>query len=236
MLKKWLLGMITPLVVVMLVFSLIGCDNGSGGSGKIEEPTVINGYYGVTSDGKSIEVIITPISRDVEWGATNEYVIRIDGVEKSKGTATKSGSTINFTPGDGSSVSVSNYNGGAPSVSVTKDGTTYTAQTMVTSRDYYYSVGAATGQTSTEIQQIFSGKTPEQIYNYYLKNSQYFSDYDYEEGTFDDIVAFGKYWKCPDSQLSQVSKDMNSGKVFGVGYYRHSQYGNIVFFVSKLPL
>jgi len=214
-----------------LAFTFSCSSDDGGDSGEIVRPNVIDGYYGVTFDGKTIEVL-------VNWSTSNAYTIKVDGSSVSQGTATNSGGIMTFTPSDNSAVTVTGYaeGGEAPLVSVENSGTTYTAQTMSTASDYYYCVGAATGQSSLQIQQLFAGKTPEQIYSYYLSNPQYFDDYDAEEGTFDEIVEFAQYWKCPNSELSRISNEMNSGKFFGVGYYTHPQYGNIVFFISKIQM
>lgn len=239
--KKKLSGTMTLPVGVMLIFCLIGCSNDGGGSsssnesGGVVKPTVINGYYGVTADGKTIEVIITPTAHNVnvDFGTANNYVIKIDGVEKSKGTVTKSGSAIVFTASDGSAVNAAiNSNGDLTSLSVTKSGATYTAASMVTSSDYFYAIGGPTNQSEKQIKEDFLGGTPTQIKNYLYTH---LGDYDYHEGTFDEIMAFGKSWKCPDKELSQISKEMNSGSFYGIGYYKHSQYGNIVYCVSRLP-
>ena len=236
MLKKRLFGLITLMVGVMLIFTLMGCGGGGGGGG-IVRPDQINGYYGVTAAGNIIEVILEDGTTLTINYSGKDYVIKIDGVEKSKGTASKTGSTITFTPSDGSTVNNVNlnYNGDPTGLSVTKanDGKTYTAQTIVTSSDYFYAIGGPTSRTEADIKNNFlTAKTPAQIKTYLVSN---LIDYDSEEGTFDEIAAFGKFWKCPNSELSRISEEMNSGKFYGIGYYKHSQYGNIVYCVSRLP-
>jgi len=218
-------------LVAVIGFSFAACKDDEE-EAAVVAPTVINGYYGVTANGESMEVIITPASRaTVEWASQNTYSIRVDGTEVSKGTAVKSGSVITFTSTDGSAVIVGSYDAdGSPKVSVTKDGKTYTAQTMVTSSDYYYAYGAPTSDSYDKIQSNFKGKTPKQIYDQYLKNS----DGDGDWGTWDYIVQFAGFYECPNSELSRISSEMNSGKISGTGYYTHSSFGNIVYYVSRI--
>jgi len=233
--NKLIAGMITLMVGVMLVFTFIGCSGGGGGG--VDRPDQINGYYGVTATGNVIEVILDDGTVLTATYTNAGYVIKIDGAEKSKGTASKTGSTITFNPSDGSTVNNVNLNsnGDPTGLSVTKanDGKTYTAQTMVTSSDYFWAIGGPTDRSESDIKNNFlTAKTPAQIKSYLQANLW---EYDADEGTFDDIIAFGKSYKCPDSELSRISQEMNSGKFYGIGYYKHSQYGNIVYCVSRLP-
>jgi len=230
MLKKNLFGMITLMAGVMLVLTLsLGCNNGGGDDG-IVRPNIINGYYGVTNDGKTIEVIIEDgVTLTVDDYANKTYVIKVDGVEKSKGTVTKSGSTITFTKSTGDNVSGIITSGSLASLTVGS----ITSITMVTSRDHFYCIGGPTSQSEEQIKQNFlTGKTPTQIKSYL---ETYLNDYDYDEGAFDYIIEFGKSYNCPNKELTRISEEMNSGKFYGVGYYKHKEYGNIVYCVSRLP-
>jgi hypothetical protein len=223
---------------------VVGCDNGNGGGDGIITPNIINGYYGVTSDGKTIEVIFTPSpsNRNASRSITvyNSYVIKIDGVVVSVGTVTNTGGTITFTPTDGSTVTPTLTGEVLDSISVTSsDGITYSAD-MNEAADFYYSIGAATYMTLAECQALINGKTPEQVYQYCWGNTELFlDDPDDAAGTFDDMVAFGRSHSCPDAEISRVAKELNSGKISGVGCYSYSENGytyNIMFFVSKVPL
>jgi len=230
--RKFLLG----IIAVSLLFGMliVGCDDNKD---SIETPVIFNGYYGVTDDGDTLEIIIKEgtakniavTSRMVTWGANNTYEIKINGKVVSSGTAAKTGDNITFTPSDGSSVTVDGYTSGAPNITVSKGENTYKAKTVV-AQDYYYAIGGPVNKTLAQLRNDFAGKTPEQIYNAYF----YVSGYDYDAGTWDYICEFGKYYQCPDSELSRVAKEMNDGNISGVGYYTHKQYGNIVYYVSKI--
>jgi hypothetical protein len=235
MLKKRLFGMITLMVGVMLVFTLMGCS--SGGGGGIIRPNIFKGYHGITSLGKFIEMIFDDETDLTSDYSGKEYVVKIDGAERSKGTATKTGTTIKFTSSDGSTISDVTLDGsGVPTnLSITKanDGQAYTAIYMAISSDYFYAIGGPTSQSETQIREGYlTANTPSKIKNYLQIN---LNDYDVDEGTFDEITEFGKSYKCPDEELSRISEEMNSGKFYGVGYYKHKEYGNIVYCVSKLP-
>ena len=227
------------IIAVSLLFGMliVGCEDEKD---SIETPVVINGYYGVTSDGKTLEIIIKEgtakniavTSRMVTWGANNTYEIKINGKVVSSGTASKTGESITFTPSDGSSVTVDSYTSGAPNISVSNGENTYKAKTVV-AQDYYYAVGGPVDKTLAQLRNDFAGKTPETIYNTYF----YLVDgYDWDAGTWEYICEFGKFYQCPDSELSRVAKEMNAGNISGVGYYTHKQWGNIVYYVSKVPL
>jgi hypothetical protein len=243
-------GMALGLVVLSTVF--MGCKNPSGGGTDpgIVRPNVINGYYGVTADGKTIEVIVTPssssnvlsntnVSRSVTYTVSNAYVIKIDGIVVSSGTVDNTGGTITFTPTDGSIINSSPSSGGVlTSISVTSSGVTYSAS-MHEAIDFYYAIGAATTYTLAECKALMAGKTPEEVYAYCWSAGETFFDPDSDSGTFDEIVAFGRSNDCPDTEISRVSKDLNSGKISGMGSYSHVVSGityNVMFYVSKVPL
>ena len=217
---------------------IVGCDDNKD---SIETPVIFNGYYGVTDDGDTLEIIIKEgtakniavTSRMVTWGANNTYEIKINGKVVSKGTASKTGESITFTPSDGSSVSVDSFNNDALGVSVTPAGGVGVIKAnTIAAKDYYYAIGGPINKTREQLQTDFAGKTPEQIYNAYFK---LVDGYDYDAGTWDYICDFGKSYQCPDSELSRVAKEMNAGNISGVGYYTHKQWGNIVYYVSKIP-
>jgi len=233
--RNFLLGIVAA--ALLFGVSVVGCDDDKG---SIETPVILNGYYGVTSDGKTLEIIIKEgtaqniavASRMVIWGANNTYQIRVNGVVVSSGTATKTGESISFVPTDGSSVDVNSFSNDALAISVTPpDGIAPISATTIPAKDYYYAIGGPINKTREQLQADFAGKTPELIYNTYFK---LVDGYDYDAGTWEFICDFGKYYQCPDSELSRVAKEMNAGNISGVGYYKHKEYGNIVYYISKI--
>jgi hypothetical protein len=235
-------------VVLMTVFFIFtGCDNGSTGGNEITRPTVFNGYYGVTTTGETIEIIIsTPVSanilhsnglsRSVNWSASSPYEIKIDGVVVSRGTCTNNNGKIGFSPTDGSTIAVTGYTGMVPKINVTKNGTTYSSSTLKEAVDFFYGIGASTYMTESQMRTNFSGKTPEQIYQWCINNTSYFPDYpDQRAGTFDTMVAFGNEYSCPIAQINRVTDEINSGNISGWGFYVHPQYGNIIYGISRIP-
>jgi len=122
--------------------------------------------------------------------------------------------------------------GGTFQISVTKDGTTYTSVVLVESADQYYAIGVSTTASLADIRDYTKNMTPEGVYTAMLR---YGDRYGSMTGTFDDIVATGRADGCPNSELSRISNEMNSGKISGFGYYPKSER-NIVYYVSKLPL
>jgi len=239
--KIKLLGVIA--MVALIGFSMTDC--GGDSDDGIVTPTVFDGYYGVTASGETVEVIITPPAsssiRAINWSVTNNYVIRLDGTEKSRGTVAKSGSTITFNASDGTVVTATEYNSSTETFKITVkkgDEVLFSVETMVTSADHYYALGALTTLSLAEIQRLIKGKTPEKLYEECWNNTNYFSYPSFSDGTFDELVVFAKNNGCPDSEISRVSKELNSGKISGFGYYKSPDYPSqyIMYFVSKLQL
>jgi len=237
--RNFLLGIVAA--ALLFGVSVVGCDKDDDGEDPVVSPVVINGYYGVTSYGETLEIIIKEVtaqsiavaSRMVIWGANNTYQIRVNGVVVSSGTATKTGESISFVPTDGSSVDVKSFSNDALAISVTPpDGIAPISATTIAAKDYYYAIGGPINKTREQLQADFAGKTPDKIYNDYFK---LVDGYDYDAGTWAFICEFGKYYQCPNSELSRVANEMNAGNISGVGYYSHSSYGNIVYYVSKIP-
>jgi hypothetical protein len=236
-------------VVLMTVFFIFtGCDTGGGGGDdEIVRPAIFDGYYGVTTTGETIEIIIsTPVSaniiqlnrfpRSVNWSVSSTYEIKINGVVVSRGTCTNNNGKIGFSPTDGSAIDVTGYTGMVPMVTVIKDGVTYSSSTLKEAVDFFYGIGASTYMTESQMRTNFSGKTPEQIYQWCISHTSYFPDYpEQRTGTFDDIVAFGNEYSCPIAQINRVTNEINSGSISGWGFYVHPQYGNIIYGISRIP-
>jgi hypothetical protein len=234
-------GFFVFLFSMMLSFGLafVSCDHGGGGSGSENgTPNVINGYWGVTDEGKNIEIIVTPsvsssAARASNWSTGDSYVATVDGEVVSRGTIVASGGSISFTSTDGSSVNIT----GNDIVITSSTGTTYSG-TIVPAQDYFYCIGAITDYTQSEIVSFFSGKTPEQVYNYCsTTGSNHFSWPDTEKGTWEEIKAFGKEYSCPNGVIADIGNTLNvNGNVSAWGYYRYPDGYNIMFYVAKVPI
>jgi hypothetical protein len=234
---------------VVIGFGLAGCDNGSGvGGGGITTPEVINGFYGVTSDGKTIEIVITPKSSNStlfsksavsRWTTGDDYFVYIDRVKVSGGTitVTAENDSITFVSNDGSSVS--SITTTAPgNITITPNGGTAYSGKVVAAEDHYYCIGAATDASKAEILSVFSGKTPEEVYRWCSTyGTSMFLDYpESKAGTWNEIVLWGKGYGAPDYVISGMAEELK-GKVSAVGWYRWASEGyNIMFYISRVPL
>jgi hypothetical protein len=239
-------GFISGMLAVLLtfVFALTGCPTGNGdpdtpplaGDG-ISTPAVINGYYGVTDDGKTIQIVITPsgnqnVSKSIKWTNHDVYTAYVDGQVVSKGTITASGGSILFAPSDGSSVNIT----GDSIVITTSGGTTYNGD-IIPAADYYYCIGATTDYTKNEINTLFSGETPEEVYNFCSTTGASHFDYpDTVEGTWENIKAFAKLQGCDDSMVSKIAKELDSNVSAWDYYYTNKYNSNVMFYIARLPL
>jgi hypothetical protein len=239
------------MLVVLLVFGfiLMGCDTGNGtGNGIVipeaKTPSIINGYYGVTSDGKTLELLITvpsaskaisKLARAVIWEENCPYTLKVDGVVISTGTIKNTDGNMTFVPSDSSTVTPTFDNTGVITrISVTKaDGTTYSGDTYE-SKDFFYCIGAPTSYTASFIKTKFEGMTPEQVHEYCWSHSQYFSYPDSDSGNWEEIKVFGRSYKCPETLINSVGARLE-GKVSAWDSYTHSEYGLIMFYVSRIP-
>jgi hypothetical protein len=216
----------------------MGCDHGDGEGGENGTPNVINGYWGVTDDGKNIEIVITPsvsssVAKAANWSTGDSYIAKVDGAVVSRGTIVASGGSISFTATDGSSVNIT----GNGIVIKSSAGTTYSG-TIVPAQDYFYCIGASTDYTQSEIASQFSGKTPEGVYNYCSTTGYYHFDRpETEEGTWEEIKAFGKKYACPNGVIADIGNTLNvNGNVSAWGYYKHPDGYNIMFYIAKVPI
>jgi hypothetical protein len=235
------------LLVVLLAFGfiLMGCDTGNGHSDSwAKTPSIINGYYGVTSDGKTIELLttipsaskaISGLARAVIWEENCSYTLKVDGVVISTGTIKNTDGNMTFVPSDSSTVTPTvDSTGVITRISVTKaDGTTYSGDTYE-SKDFFYCIGAPTSYTAGFIKTKFDGMTPEQVYEYCWNNSQYFNYPDSDSGNWEKIKAFGRSYKCPETLINSVGARLE-GKVSVWDSYTHSENGLIMFYVSRIP-
>lgn len=233
----------------MLALALAGCDDDSGDGGRTS-PEVINGFYGVTSNGKTIEIVITPrssgsalssrsVTATIKYTTGDDYFVYIDRVKVSSGTitVTAENGTINFTSNDGSTVS--SITATAPgTITVTPSGGSAYSGQVVAAQDHYYCIGAATYASKAEIENVFSGKTPEQVYTYCsTTGTSMFLDWpESNAGTWNEIVSWAKGYAAPDYVISGIAKEL-TGKVSAVGWYRWASEGyNIMFYISRVPL
>ncbi|MDR1576160.1 MAG: hypothetical protein LBS37_09165 [Treponema sp.] len=232
-------------LLLTFVFALTGCPTGGGGDGStstqptqegISTPEVIDGYYGVTNDGKTIKIVITSpgstgAGKAIDWSKTNNYTAYVDGKVVSRGTVIASGGSIEFKQKDGGAVNIT-----GDAITITDGGTTYSGS-VTAAKDYYYCIGSTTTYTESQINSLFTGQTPEQIYNYCSTTGSYNFDYpDVEEGNWEDMKAFGKQYGCPDSVVSDIAKKLND-TVSAWGYYHSAQYNsNIMFYIARVPL
>jgi hypothetical protein len=234
-------GLFVFLFSMMLSFGFVfvSCDHGGGGDGNENgTPNVINGYWGVTNDGKNIEIVITPsvsssVVRAVNWSTGDYYVAKVDGVVVSRGTIVASGGSISFTATDGSSVNIT----GSGIVINSSAGTTYSG-TIVPARDYFYCIGASTDYTKSEIDSSFTGKTPEEVYNYCSTTGSHHFDWpETQEGTWKEMKALGKRNACPNGVIADIGNTLNvNGNVSAWGYYRHPDGYNVMFYIAKVPI
>jgi hypothetical protein len=76
--------------------------------------------------------------------------------------------------------------------------------------------------------------TPEEVHQYCWDHSDYFDYPESEAGKWDEIVAFGLLYRCPQATLDSVAERLSS-KVSAWDCYTHSEYGRIMFYVSRIP-
>jgi hypothetical protein len=241
------------MLALLLTFGMTvaGCDDGStDDGGGATTPEVINGFYGVTSDGKTIEIVITPQSSQsvlssrsastiAAWTTGDHYFVYVDRIKVSSGTITVSASNgiIAFSSSDGSSVS--SINATAPgAITITPSGGSAYTGKVVAAEDYYYCIGAATYASETQIKSVFNGKTPEQVYNYCsTTGTSMFLDWpESNAGTWGEMVTWAKGYSAPDGVISDMAEEL-TGKVSAVGWYNWSARGyNIMFYISRVPL
>lgn len=239
-------GLFVFLFSMLLSFGLVfvscdhdgGGDDGGGGGGGGGTPNVINGYWGVTDDGKNIEIVITPsasssVARALDWSTGDSYVAKVDGKVVSRGTIVASGGSILFTSTDGSSVNIT----GNGIIIDSSGGTRYNG-TIVPARDYFYGIGASTDYTQSQIVSFFSGKTPEEVYNYCSTiGSIHFDWPETKEGTWKEMKAFAKGYACPDGVIDDIGNTLNkNGNVSAWGYYKHPDGYNVMFYIAKVPI
>jgi hypothetical protein len=247
---------ILPLVCVLLAALALVCvsctgayinpDAGGGGASTSE---IINGFYGVTSDGKTIEIVITSqSSKSVlssrsasNWSTGDHYFITIDRIKVSSGTitVTATNGSITFSSTDGSSVSSINITAPGAITIRTSGGTQYSGK-VVEAKDYYYCIGAPTDASEATIKGVLNGKTPEQVYNYCSTTGTYLF-FEYPEtfaGTWEDILVWAGKYNAPPTVIKNVHDELfDNGKVSAVGYYYWNKEGfNIMFYVAKVPL
>jgi hypothetical protein len=214
------------LLVIAAAFGMLvaGCDNDPGDGGPVT-PTVINGYYGVISDGKTIEVIAT----------SGNYVLRLDGVEFNRGPLNASPITLN--PTTGTTVVITTSGGAITGVTVTSNGQNMPIQSA---RDYYYStaMAAPTSFTRQDFESMIAGKTPKQVYEYCQNHPDIStSNYEVYEGTWADMVALAREEGVPVLVFSQVAEIMNAGKISGFGFFYWPEYKiNVIYYISKIPI
>jgi hypothetical protein len=222
-------------IILLIALALIGCSSPSGSDDGITPPS-LDGFYGTTDDGKTIEILISSSALNAAWSTGNYYVAKINDAIVSRGTIVASPGSISFTQTSGGTVSSINIIGSGAIIITDGGGTTYSGNVKA-AEDYYYCIGATTSLTQSQIASNFTGKTPEDIYAWCSgPGSSYFDWPETREGTFADIVAFGKEYLAPDSVLSQVATDLN-GRVSAWGYYYYSQSGqNCMFYVARTPL
>jgi hypothetical protein len=257
MLKK---TMVTVLLAVALVFGLgfAGCsdDSGGGGGGAPDittPPAQINGFYGVTSGGKTIQVIITPAvslstqTRTVSWALTNTYQIKVAGIVVSQGTITNISGTIEFTPTDGSTVTATP--GGIGLISaitvVTGSGTSYNGS-CAESTDYYYMMAGGTTYTKSDWDDFCKSMSPGALYDYCMAHTEMFGDGVIKAGTWEEVAEFGIESGLQsgndrnqlETTISQIRDTLNS-EAYAIGFFPLDStyiYKGGVFYVSRLPL
>jgi len=226
----------TVVLTVAMLFALVSCSNGGGGGGgggSIPAPNNVTGFFGVTSDGRTIEVVNTTANpgRSISttgWATGNGYAVFINGSETSRGTITISGSNISFTPATGDVVSLNTSNGEITVGSVS--GTVAAAEP-----DRFFAIGAGTRMTEAQIKANAAGKTPEQFLVWALNDGYYeFYNNDWEDGSWATIVTKAKEYNCPDSVLTKASNDLKD-RFSGWGYfYDNSERCYIVFYISRV--
>ncbi|MDR1147269.1 MAG: hypothetical protein LBK66_01415 [Spirochaetaceae bacterium] len=249
--KKNLCG----ILALALVFgmALAGCDNsgggGDGGGGGGDGPEIINGYYGITSDGKTIEIIITSSNKTAQNARVllnGTYRTMINGIKMSEGTCQNDNGMPKFTSIDGVSTVALQISGGVLSITVKgTDNKTYQGS-AVESRDWFYCVAGGTVFTESEFNEKFKNKTMLEIFTYiWAHEGTDFSTNSDElaEITWDDMVKLGKTMPVPpsDSVLQEVASNMK-GNVCGIYFLKdawlwdkNNPKMNLISFVSRLP-
>ncbi|MDR1147268.1 MAG: hypothetical protein LBK66_01410 [Spirochaetaceae bacterium] len=257
--KKNLCG----ILALALVFgiALAGCDHnargssGSGGGGS-DAPETITGFYGVTADGKTIEIILTPSNGTSQnaraIAGSGTYVIKIDGVIVSKGSFTNNGGTPTFTPTDDSTVNVSMSGGELTSITVVgADKKSYSGKT-IESKDYYYICGIDIKYTEAKLTAVVSGKTLGELAKICETDSNFkksnFEDYTVLEGTWDELVeifiGFGypaSYFTNMASKLTEDTLliwDWTEKSLFDQeqGDEKDRDYSNLMLVGSRMPM
>jgi hypothetical protein len=206
-------------------------------AGGVQNPKSIKGYYGVTSDGKTIEVIIGSNSRSVRsviGTIITHYEINVAGVVVSRGTVVNDDGNITFTPSDGSTVTPTVSNGEITAITIqSADGYSSYSGPTFESRDYFYGIGAGTDFTESQIENMIRGKTPKDVYDYCWTQASHFDDPESTAGTFAELTAFGQLYACPVTVIDGIA-DALDGNVSAVGWYNDGET-NIMYYVSRIP-
>jgi hypothetical protein len=250
--KKNLCG----ILALALVFGMAaaGCEhNARGSEGGGNEPQFIDGYYGVTENGETIEIILT-LSKAAKAVVSGTFVIKINGVVVSSGYYENDNGITTFTATDGSTVTIvlDDDDLSLKSIDVKKaDGTEYKGNTYK-SEDYYYINTIFTKCTKDELIAFVSGKTIDEFGDTFQEDDRFPT----EEGN-DSLAGSWEYFMelftvsgYPTSMLTNIAsnldkdtlfvwdwierspKDMEEAKV----YNNFPDYPNFIMFVSRVPL
>jgi hypothetical protein len=249
------------ILALALVFgmALTGCehnDRGSdgGGSGGSDAPETITGFYGVTADGKTIEIILTPSTGTSQnaraIAGSGTYVIKIDGKEVSKGSFNSDGKILTFAPTDGSTVApmtIPSGSGILPEIKITgADDNEYSGKTAE-AEDYYYIGTLLTKYTKAELTAVVSGKTLGEVDDI-SKTDSNFKSSEGVEGTWDELVVIFTSSGYPASFFKNMASNLTEDTLLIWDWLEKSSfdqeqageedrdYPNFLLIVSRMPM
>ncbi|MDR1147918.1 MAG: hypothetical protein LBK66_04740 [Spirochaetaceae bacterium] len=247
--KKNLYG----ILALALVFGMAaaGCEhNARGGEGGGNEPQLIDGYYGVTEKGETIEVILT-LSKAAKAVVSGTFVIKINGVVVSSGNYENDNGKTTLTATDGSTVKIElDDKLSLKSIEVKKaDGTEYKGSTYE-SKDYYYVNTILTKCTKDELAAFVSGKTIGEFADTFQQDDRFPTEEGDEslEVSWDYFVEIFTAFDHPTSFFTNITSMLNKDTLFVWDWVektpkekemeeeKYSDYPNFIMFVSRVPL
>jgi hypothetical protein len=244
------------ILALALVFgmALAGCEHnarGIEGGGDSDAPETITGFYGVTTDGKIIEIILTS-SNGTSQNAraiaeSGTYVIKIDGFIVSEGSFTNNGNTLTFASTDNSTVTpVISSDGELTSITVVADNTSYSGKT-IESKDHYYIGTLLTKYTKDQFTAVVSGKTLGELANICGSDSN-FRDSEGVDGRWDELVEIFTLSGYPASYFTNMASKLTEDTLLIWDWTEKSSfdqeqadgedkdYPNFILFVSRMPI
>jgi small nuclear ribonucleoprotein (snRNP)-like protein len=208
--KKNLYGI--PALALVFGMALAGCNYNGRGSDGGDRTEITNEFYGVTNDGKSIELILSSSNKIAQNARAIEgrgtYVIKIGGSVASNGSFTDNDGTLMFTPTDKNIQNVT-ISGGGLTITVTETGGTTYSGKLVELEDYFYLYLNTTVLTESAINNKFKNKTIQQIFDYIKDHTTEFGN-----GEFSETEKLSELFGNNDSILRQIASGFKNNVVW----------------------